>query len=694
MRKEITHNKLMFKIIGLTVAVCLFVWFALDIIIAFSHKELPARPESDEGSSLVHQLLHYFENPLARLEDGVVINEEYIINAITPAKKYIDGRYDCMDFRMQSLMRLQYLYGEEIRFISPEASQMIKDAFLNAKYWMNEPGKDSLCFWSENHQILYAVSEYLAGYMWQDEIFTNDNSTGLERMERGRRRIEYWMKHRFYYGFSEFNSNNYYHFNIGPASNFIQFASPDDQDLVNRMKICLDLLFYDLATNMHHYVFSAPSGRAYASNMPGITGDRVRPFTDFVWGLTDDYKSTTHHMLINFVSMSLARDKDNKPYYEVPEVIKEIGRDNSTKVIKSSSGLNVSELKDKGYIGHGDEQMMAQLGMEAFTNPEVIHNTLTYFSKYNMFSNSFVNDFKYINLSLLKSLNLVKPISKYLNPMPNGIAIQRANIYTYKTDNYKLATAQAYHPGSYGAQQFLSVANLSPQAVVFTTHPARYESAKSVNAVPGYWAGFGRAPHSVQHLNIQLSVYQLPEKSGFLELYDVPQFTHTYFPKAFFDEVIIIGRYAFGRVGNAYIGLIGATDLEYLPYSEMSALTLRNGLENFGLEFDLIQRGLNQFWIYELSDAGVESFEEFMSRIQLNTVAYNGIDSLSYNSGGVELSVKFKGNFTIDGVVQDLEYKRFESEYIVADRESDEFVFFYKGRTLTINYPENTRVYD
>jgi len=694
MKKVISPRKELFRVISLTVLLSLLLWISIDLIINLSYIKIPDRPESDEGSNRIHELLFYLDNPYYAHEDGVTINEDYIINAIEPAKKYIDGRYDCLDFRMQSLIRLEYLYEEEIRFISPEAADMIKDTFTGAKYWMTEPGQDSMCYWSENHQILYAVAEYLAGQKWPDEVFTNDGTTGREHMERARNRINYWMEHRFYYGFSEFNSNNYYQMNIAPAANFIQFADADDSDMVERMKMCLDLLFYDLVSKMYEYSFIAPMGRAYSDNMVGVSGDRMKKFTDYIFGLNDDYKTTTHHMMVNFVSMMNAKDGqgNNKNLYQIPQVLLDIGRDSETRVIKSSSGLDVSELKGKGYIGHSDEQIMMQLGMEAFSNPEVIQNTLTYLSKNNMLTNSFVNDFKAINLSLLKTLHLLKPISAGLNPMPNGIAIQRANIYTYQTAEYQLATAQAYHPDSYGAQQMLSVANFSPEAVVFTQHPARYESEKTVDAIPGYWAGYGRAPHSVQYENIQLSIYQLPEKSGFLELYEVPQFTHTYLPKAFFDEVIIEGRYAFARLGNAYLALTGANELKYKAYSEISAKNFNNGLDNTGgKEFDLIQEGLNQYWIYELSDASEETFADFMARIKANTVIFNGNDSLTYVSSGKTFDLKFNGDFKVDNETQNLQYKRFDSAYIVSERESDEMLFSFNGHTLRLNFKEAER---
>lgn len=478
-------------------------------------------------------------------------------------------------------------------------------------------------------------------------------------------------------------------------SNFIQFAVAEDKDMAEKMKMIMDLQIYDIASNMYNYTLMAPSSRAYAKNKIGIAGDPTRKVTDLIWSLNDDWMIHKHRMLYNLGSMMQARDAEGNPFYEIPPVLLEIGNDtNSTKTIKSSSGLNLSELESKGYIGKSDEQIMMQFGMESFTNPEVIQNTIEYLSMNKMLKNYFFNDFKYLNISLFKKTKLLKTLSKKFNPMPNGISLQRGNIYTYKTPNYQLATAQAYHPGSYGATQMLSIANFTENAVVFTNHPARNYSQKNVDESPGYWAGFGRAPHTVQHENMQLSIYKIPSKRGLLELYDVPQFTHTYLPEAFFDEVTIDGRYAFARVGNAYIALIGANNLEYLPYDAYTAKFFDNGLaEHPDKKFDLVQRGQNQYWIYELGDTSKESLETFKQRIKGNKILFDGENCLSYSSNENILSLRYGGDFTTNGVVENLEYKRFDCEYIIAEREAKQLEFNFANHSLVLNYETGQRVF-
>jgi len=663
-----------------------------DIAKNLSIKPIPDLPKKDPNPNLVHELLLYLERPDLRERAGVVIDDAYIVNALVPANTIIDRRYDCCDFRMQTLLRLQYSHIGTIRGISPAGAQMIKDIFLHAKYWMTEPGEDSMCYWSENHQILFAVAEYLAGQAWPDKIFANDGATGRAHMARARARIGYWMEQRFAFGFSEFNSANYYRFNMGPAANFIQFAAPEDELLVRRMRMCLDLLIFDVACYAHKRSLLAPTGRAYVDNMAGVTGDRLHKTETWIWDGEPGAQDSGDSQWVNVFAMLGAKDGEGKPYYEFPEVLRQIGHDTSERVLRASYSIDTAEFPARGLVGHGDAQMMRQFSMEAFTNPEVIYNTITYLHENKMLSNQFVNYFKIINLKALKHPRVLEAISRHLNPMPNGIAIQRSNLYCRQTPRYALASLQRYHPGGFGAQQMLNAANFGGKTVAYTAHPARHEESKTVKACPGYWAGYGRAPHGVQHKDVLLLLYRLPRRSGFLELYPVPQFTHTYLPEAYFDEVLLCGRYAFARVGEAFLSLTGAGALEYKPYSEDSAKAFKNGLdeEHPGTRFDLIQHGREQYWIYELSDASRETFEEFIGRIKTNRVAYDGT-ALAYESGGTRYETEYGGGFRVDGQEISLEHKRFENPYCVAERDAPEFLIEYNGNSLRLNYEKGER---
>ena len=170
---------------------------------------------------------------------------------------------DTADFHANYLLRLLYLYGDTPRHLRTadntwraasrldrdinfpvQAETLVRNNLLEFKYWMDEPfyadddcgsllrkwranratqikladptNKDrtpedpesdsyryEMTFWSENHQVLFATAEYLAGQLWPNSIFRVGNSfrkegsdktrptdlLGSQRMDRARPRL-------------------------------------------------------------------------------------------------------------------------------------------------------------------------------------------------------------------------------------------------------------------------------------------------------------------------------------------------------------------------------------------------------------------------------------------------------------------------------------------------------------------------
>ena len=509
------------------------------------------------------------------------------------------------------------------------------------------------------------------------------------------------MEQRFLYGFTEFYSNNYYPEDIAAMSNLIQFAR--DDAMVNRMKMIMDLIWFDLASQNYryvladgrvYYVFLSASGRMYESNKTSDdTGNRLRNYIDYVMQpeRTAAWKERRNSFFNCFRQMADAG------YYQVPDVIKAIFDDVTPRIIKSSQSLDVSELKGENLLGQSDNQIMMQLNMEAFTNSDVIGNCLNYLSKNHMFANSFLNDFKMINLSLLKWTGLAGPVSRILNPATNGVAIQRANVYTYKTENYSMSTAQNYHPGDYGDQQHIFTANLSNDLSVFVVQPARVPER---SPTPNYWVGNGRNPYSIQEKNMNISIFDVPQSPGFMEPH-VVKYTHAYFPVQYFDEVDesrLADGYICGRKGKTYIALIASGALHFEEFNPGDARQAKNVEKlnpNLKQKYDLtLKDGRYQSWITELSCENEDgSFDAFKQRIFGNPVLFQGT-SVEYKSRGVSFHSDYKKQFTVDSVPINTEYNRHENDYVpgsITPRKPENIEFSFMGNNLLLNYNENIR---
>ncbi|MCB1690842.1 MAG: hypothetical protein KDI33_20255 [Halioglobus sp.] len=597
---------------------------------------------------------------LRDLENG----RPYDVSILRDSQTYVGHRFDTSDFRLQSLARILYEHREAL---TPEDYETIRDTFIEFKYWMDQPGSDSMCYWSENHQLLFAASEYLAGQYWPDEIFPNTGQTGRDHQALARERILIWLEQRWLYGFTEWYSNTYYVEDIAPLSNLIDFA--EDEEIVVKAQIILDLLLYDVATQSYRGNFISSSGRMYGDGKRFPEKNEMRAVIDSIWDPTrwGDEPSERTGMDLNFIYIN---------NYQVPPVIRAIGADDQRDVvIKASTGLDLDELAGEDLIGLEDRQIMMQLAMEAFSNEEVIDTTMAFLQQNQMFSNEFLHDLNSFNLTILTKTGLLPPISRWLNPVTNGTAIQRANTYTFKTPDYMLASAQAYHPGTYGDQQHLWNALLSRDVSVFTTHPAKPLSEKgALSGSPGYWVGSGRLPHVVQDRNVVLNVYRIPDKKGFMEK-SIQDYTHAHFPSERFDEVRLDGRYAFGRVGQTYGAFIARNPLHYAE----------------GTTDDLVQPGTDTYWVFEAGSRAADGeFEAFIARIKSNQVSYDN-GKLTYHSGERLLELRFQGEFQIDGIVQDLEYPRFDSPYAQAQRKPDNITIRYQGESLLLDFYNGRR---
>ena len=617
----------------------------------------PARPNSnskEDGfskimTSNIHELIF-------KLESGYMLNDDDN-ETIEQTCLYLDARYDCSDFRMQTLIRLIYRYSDKLTAASKEK---IKKSLLGSKFFMDQRGSDSLCLWSENHLLIFAAAEYLIGQLYEDEIFTNDGRTGLYHKEAAAKRIEIWLSQRYEYGFIEWYSNTYYEEDIAPLANLIEFC--DNKLLVTRTKVIMDLLLYDMATQSYKGSFTSTSGRQYEFGKKSGDRSALKSITNQIWGF--EGVKAEKGLDQNFLYMK---------NYEVPEVIKKIGRNHDVQIIRATQGLDLGELVHLFPDEKTLPRVMMQWAMEAFSNPEVINSTTKYIHKNRMLSNEFLAGFQMIDLSILKVTGLLPAVSRFLRPISNGTAIQRANTYTYKTESYMLATAQSYHPGEFGDQHHIWSATLDHDVCVFTTHPACPLSEEgALSASPNYWVGNGRNPHSVQDQSVNMTIYYIDGKKGFMEK-ELLYKSHCYFPVQLFDEVIIQDKAIYGRKADAFISVRG---IHHFVQS--------------GDEF--IQEGALTCWVTELGSSMKESFNEFVLRVGHNEMTCDE-DSMivEYETQERKHSLTYKGNYLIDGQLVNMVHMRFDSPYATVNRNSKTMTFELDSSRLFLDFENGMR---
>ena len=174
----------------------------------------------------------------------------------------IDKRSDCADFALAGLLRMEML-----GISKPEESAGIHRAALAFRYWEDEPGTDGMCFWSENHSLLFHGCQLIAGRLYPKEVFSNSGRTGEEQVAVALPRIHKWLDHIEARGFEEFNSSTYMPITIAAMLNIVDFSGGDDSrsgsDLAARMSAQIDRIYRDLALHAFAGGVVTPQGRVY-----------------------------------------------------------------------------------------------------------------------------------------------------------------------------------------------------------------------------------------------------------------------------------------------------------------------------------------------------------------------------------------------------------------------------------------------
>lgn len=168
----------------------------------------------------------------------------------------VDRREDCADFVLATLLRL-----ESLGLTTTAESAEIRRAALAFRYWSDEPGNDAMCFWSENHSLLFHGCQLIAGRLYPADIFLNSNRTGAVQAALGAVRCREWLDRIEPCGFEEFNSGTYLPITVGALLNVVDFCG--DAEMSRRASRLIDGIYKDLAAHAFGGVVVSPQGRVY-----------------------------------------------------------------------------------------------------------------------------------------------------------------------------------------------------------------------------------------------------------------------------------------------------------------------------------------------------------------------------------------------------------------------------------------------
>ena len=208
---------------------------------------------SADGLSRGDKFGFYIQNILARKALGWENHRdrEYFLTTL----QQISDRYDCSDFLISGVIRYMKNYP-----VDESLQTKIDEVLLDYRYWMTMDGSDAMCFWSENHSLLFYSCAMLVGGMYPDRYFHRAAMTGRELSEFGRRLTLEWFDDLDKYGFEEFLSTVYMNVTFACLLNIIDYAEPD---VAKRAVRVTDRMLRMLASHTFDGSIIAPMGRVY-----------------------------------------------------------------------------------------------------------------------------------------------------------------------------------------------------------------------------------------------------------------------------------------------------------------------------------------------------------------------------------------------------------------------------------------------
>ncbi len=240
--------------------------------------------------------------------------------------KIIEERFDCSDFLVCSLLRYRREYG-----FPSEIEKCFKSALLSYRYWMTMKGTDGMCFWSENHSLMFYFSAYEAGRIYPDDFFARTGMVGSELSLYGKRRVGLWLDDVLENGFEEFASSTYMCVTLAVLLNVVDYMDKEYSDKASRV---LDKMLRALSLQAFHGTVISPMGRVYR--------DAVYPYKSGVQELMNVIDPSAPDAVgegwLSFLATSSYRFPD--------DLLSLIERDASLSYTEGNAEINIEKNED------------------------------------------------------------------------------------------------------------------------------------------------------------------------------------------------------------------------------------------------------------------------------------------------------------------------------------------------------------
>ncbi len=222
------------------------------------------------------------DSPAAAVADLVLGRTERIASAaIDAACTHLERRFDCADFYAVYLHIILHL-DDTRPCLAPPDRKRIEDSLTGFKYWIDEPGIDAMCFFTENHQLIFHTAAYLSGRRFPESLFAAVNMPGRRLMPVARARLLAWVRPRQAGGFSEWDSSAYLAMDAYALLAIVEFSL--EEELVDSARALLDKLFQMVALQSWRGVHGSSHGRCYVDSLKSARFDGTSGLQRIAWG--------------------------------------------------------------------------------------------------------------------------------------------------------------------------------------------------------------------------------------------------------------------------------------------------------------------------------------------------------------------------------------------------------------------------
>jgi hypothetical protein len=602
-----------------------------------------------------------FFSQIARLElEQDAVEEAPIREAIA----FADSRADCGDFSISGLLRILYLYRNSA-FISKSLLEDIEACVLRFKYWWDQPGEGRwwdqpgegrwwdqpgegrFCYHTENHQIIFHACELLVGQLFKDRTFENSQQDGTYHIAHARPLIERWLDFRVQFGFSEWLSNCYFDHDLMALVNLFDFA--EDDTISKRAGLLIDVLLFEMSLHTHRGVFGSTHGRTYPRLIKNGRQESTASICKLAFGMGE------HHSPSSLGAVALATST-----YRPSTIFEQIAKDLETPICcKERHSLNIDDALKHGLSYDQFEDGHLYWSIQEYAHPKVLPLSQKMTETFGV--RSYGNYQMYVDAYEKQ----IADHGKIVDPHLDCHAMTEVHIETYRTADYLLSCAQDYRPGSPGYQQHIWQATLGIDTMVFTNHPG----SDNETSRPNYWAGNGLMPRTVQFRNVLICVHRVPKDNAF-------PFSHAYFPRAGFDEIVENDHWIFGRKGDGYIAVFSQSSVRWVGDEELRVDTPEN--------IWMCEMGHKEQW---------GNFEMFINQIQTSTIHSEGLNIRYVSPSQGEMTFGWHTHFKVNGTAIPLHTgKRFDNPYCQCDFLEKQIVIQNGDNKVVLDFERNERI--